>query len=86
MIDVTISRREGDLYVSVGPVGDWFPNDYQLEKIRKKLTHLIEGMLKGQGEEPVLRVTSPPGAHIEVRSGKIPEHIQKKIEKALEGE
>ena len=42
--DVTISKCEDDLSLTIA-VGDWFPDDGQMEIIGRAVARLIEGML-----------------------------------------
>lgn len=43
-LDADISRRDGDLHIAVGPVGDWFPTDDQTGVIRRVATAMIGDM------------------------------------------
>jgi hypothetical protein len=67
--------------------GEWavFESDYVNPEQSERFRMLIASNRPAPESELELVTTSKPGAHIEVKSGKIPDAIQKKIEAALEG-
>ncbi len=43
-VDATVSSCDGDLSVTVGPLGGWFPNDAQLQCLREVVRAVVLGV------------------------------------------